>query len=82
MFENNEDKVKNKFESNEIEGFVDTEIRAEPDENTDVERETCEAVTEDQKDCIGPKLPPRMTAEEIDSFYKELLAKWKLGDLE
>ena len=41
MFENNEDKVKNKFESNEIEGFVDTEIKAEPDENKDVERETC-----------------------------------------
>ena len=80
--ENNEDKVKNKFESSGTEGFVDTEIKAEPDENKNVEIETCEAVTEDHLDFIGPKLPPRMTAEEIESFYKELLAKWKLGDLE
>ena len=30
---------------------------------------------------INLTLPPRMTKEEIDAFYKEMMAKFKLDDL-
>ena len=30
---------------------------------------------------IDLALPPRMTKEEIDAFYKEIMAKFKLDDL-
>ena len=38
-------------------------------------------VDENAEGFIGPKLPPRMTKEEIDAFYKELIAKFKLDEL-
>ena len=37
-------------------------------------------VNENDDGFIGPKLPPRMTKEEIDVFYKEMMAKFKLDD--
>ena len=38
-------------------------------------------VDENAEGFIGPKLPPRMTKEEIDAFYKEMKAKFKLDEL-
>ena len=35
---------------------------------------------ENDEGFIGPELPPRMTKEEIDVFYKEMMAKFKLDD--
>ena len=37
-------------------------------------------VNEDAEGFIGPKLPPRMTKEEIAAFYNEIMAKFKLDD--
>ena len=34
-------------------------------------------VNENDEDFIGPKLPRRMTKDEIDAFYKEMMAKFK-----
>ena len=41
---------------------------------------TDELVNEDAEWFIGPKLPPRMTKEEIDAFYIKIIAKFKLDD--
>ena len=38
-------------------------------------------VDENAEGFIGPKLPPRMTKEEIATFYEEMMAKFKLDDL-
>jgi hypothetical protein len=38
-------------------------------------------IDENAQGFIGPKLPPRMTKEEIAAFYEEMMAKFKLDDL-
>ena len=43
------------------------------------DNEAC-IVKENDEGFIGPKLPPRMSKEEIDVFYKEMMAKFKLDD--
>ena len=35
-------------------------------------------IDENAEGFIGPKLPPRMTKEEIAAFYEEMMAKFKL----
>ena len=47
------------------------------DTTKDLEEKTEEIVNEDEEGFIGPKLPKRMTAEEIEEFRKELFRKWK-----
>ena len=57
-----------------------TENITEENGAQDPENTTYEAVDEDDPEFIGPKLPPRMTKEEIAAFYKEIMEKFKLDE--
>ena len=65
-------------------------VKGETDPNGNLDREASTENNVDTEDAvidenaegfIGPKLPPRMTKEEIAAFYEEIMAKFKLDDL-
>ena len=63
-------------------------VVAEPDPNGNLVRKastetidgTEDAFVNENAEGFGPKLPPRMTQDEIDAFFKEMMAKFKLDD--
>ena len=62
---------------------VEDPLKAEPETTYVTVNESDEAdgikedISEDDPEFIGPKLPPRMTKEEIKAFYDELIEKLK-----
>ena len=65
-------------------------VESETDPNGNLDRKASTETIVDTEDSvvdenaegfIGPRLPPRMTKEEIDAFYREMKAKFKLDEL-
>ena len=71
---------KNLKTDNSLSGGQDSnsnEIKSEPDgnETEGLKIKTDQVVNENDDSFIGPKLPPLLTEQEKDAFFKELLAK-------
>ena len=64
--------------NNNLDSRTDVEALTEYDDTREnIENNNDEVVNENDPEFIGPKLPPRMTKEEIKAFYDELMGRLK-----